>query len=92
MPETADNTDFELSYGHEPKSNPLSIKSNQIYEAEPTDLLATQNSVDLPTMERFHSENPKINLDDYVTVPDEYYDDDCYVQPKGLNSSVDVWN
>ena len=99
MPETAENTDFELSYGHEPKSNPLSIKSNQIYEAEPSDLLARQKSRDLPTMELFHSENPKINLDDYVTVPDatdfnspEYYDDDCYVQPKGLNSSVDVWN
>jgi len=91
MPETPENTDFELSYGHEPKSNPLSIKSNQIHEADPETLL-------LPKMERFHSDNPKINLDDYVTVPDatdfrspEYNDDDdCYVQPKGLNSSVDV--
>lgn len=98
MPQTPENTDFEISYGHEPKSNPLSIKSNQIYKADPK-IIATQKSSDLPAMEHFDS-----NLDDYVTVPDgtvtegdfrsfnDYDEDDTYVQPKGLNSSVDVWD
>lgn len=96
MPQTPENTDFEISYGHEPKSNPLSIKSNQIYKADPK-IIATQKSLDLPAMEHFDS-----HLDDYVTVPDgtvtegdfrsynDYDEDDTYVQPKGLNSSVDV--
>ena len=99
MPETRENTDFELSYGHQPKSNPLSIKSNQIYAPGPNIQATLKPEMDLPTMERFHSNNA--NLGDYVTVPDEtnpddfnsanYYDDDnYYVQPKGLNSAVDV--
>ncbi|CAG5103572.1 Oidioi.mRNA.OKI2018_I69.chr1.g832.t1.cds [Oikopleura dioica] len=83
MPQTPESTDFEIAYGHEPKSNPLSVKSNQIYE------VASRSSI----AENFEQEVYN-GLQDYVSPPTitggDSVDDLTYVEPKGLNSAVDI--